>query len=232
MSDFGARLTQIRERMARAARRAGRGPDEITLLAVSKTFSVPAIEEAISCGVTRFGESRVQEAEAKVDALGGHISWDMIGHLQRNKVARALSLFGLIHSLDSLRLAERINRLAIEQGQVQDVLVEVNVTADAARTGVLPEQAEALVREAVAYPGLRVRGLMGMAPHSPDPEHARPHFVKLASLRERIAQAVPAASMEVLSMGMSGDFEVAIEEGASLIRVGSALFGRRNAGER
>lgn len=227
---FAARLAAVRDRIEAAARRAGRDPAEVTLLAVSKTFPVEAIREAVAAGVTCFGESRIQEALPKIEALGPGLTWHLVGHLQRNKAARAVGAFALIHSLDSLRLAERLEEIAARRGLVQEVLVEVNVAAERQKHGVAPEQAEALARAAGALPHLAVRGLMGMAPHATDPEAARPHFAALKALAARIAQnGHEGVTMDTLSMGMSGDFEVAVEEGATLVRVGSALFGAREA---
>jgi pyridoxal phosphate enzyme (YggS family) len=227
---FAARLADVRARIDAAARRAGREPAAVTLLAVSKTFPVEALQEAVAAGVTCFGESRVQEALPKIAALGPGVTWHLVGHLQRNKAARAVGAFTLIHSLDSVRLAERLEQAAAERGIVQDVLVEVNLAADPNKYGVPPAGAEALCRAAGAMPHLNVRGLMGMAPYDPDPEAARPHFAALTALADRIAQnGARGVTMEVRSMGMSGDFEVAVEEGATLVRVGTALFGAREA---
>jgi pyridoxal phosphate enzyme (YggS family) len=227
---FAARLADVRARIDAAARRAGRDPAGVTLLAVSKTFPLSSLREAVAAGVTCFGESRVQEALPKIAALGPGIAWHLVGHLQRNKAARAVGAFALIHSLDSLRLAERLEQEAAERGLVQDVLVEVNPAGDPHKYGVAPGDAEALCRAAGAMPHLNVRGLMGMAPYDPDPEKARPHFAALTALADGIAQKGPrGVTMEVRSMGMSGDFEVAVEEGATLVRVGSALFGAREA---
>lgn len=233
MGDFSDRLAGIRPRMADAAGRAGRNPDDITLLAVSKTFPANAVREAITCGLTAFGESRIQEALPKMEELGqladaGKLEWHLIGHLQKNKVARAVGAFDLIHSVDSLPLAERISRIAGEQGVVQPVLIEVNAAREPQKYGVMPEQAAATAQAVGALPHLQLRGLMGMAPYHPDPEHARPVFAELADLFHQIdREGYDGVEMDTLSMGMSGDFEVAIEEGATLVRVGSALFGER-----
>jgi len=227
---FAARLADVRGRIAAAARRAGRDPARVTLLPVSKTFPVAALREAVAAGVTCFGESRIQEALPKIAALGPGIAWHLVGHLQRNKAARAVGAFALIHSLDSPRLAERLEAVAAAQGVVQDVLIEVNIAADPDKHGVAPDEAGALARASGALPHLAVRGLMGMAPYDPDPQAARPHFAALKALAGRIAQkGYGGVTMETLSMGMSGDFEVAVEEGATLVRVGSALFGGREA---
>jgi pyridoxal phosphate enzyme (YggS family) len=227
---FAARLARIRARMEAAARRAGRDPESVTLLPVSKTFPVAAIREAVAAGLTCFGESRVQEALPKIEALGPGVTWHLIGHLQRNKAAHAVGAFALIHTLDSERLADRLERFAAERGVVQDVLVEVNIAREPQKSGVDPDGAEGLVRAAASHAHLRVRGLMGMAPYADDPEAGRPHFRALFRLFERMAQNGPkGVTMDTLSMGMSGDFEVAIEEGATLVRIGTALFGEREA---
>jgi pyridoxal phosphate enzyme (YggS family) len=227
---FAARLAAVRGRIAAACARAGRDPAGVTLLPVTKTVPVAALREAVAAGLNCFGESRIQEALPKMAALGPGIGWHLIGHLQRNKAARAVGAFTLIHSLDSARLAERLEHLAAPRGLVQAVLVEVNVAREAAKTGVVPEDAEDLVRVAATLKHLKVRGLMGMAPYAEDPEAARPYFRALKALADGIAQkGIGGVTMEVLSMGMSGDFEVAVEEGATLVRVGTALFGAREA---
>jgi PLP dependent protein len=227
---FAERLAHVRARIDAACRRAGRDPAAVTLVAVSKTFPVAAIREAVAAGVTTFGESRIQEALPKISALADvpGLAWHLVGHLQRNKAVKAVGPFALIHSVDTLALAERLDRLAAERGLVQEVLVEVNVAGEATKHGVAPEDAAALVGAAAALAHLRVRGLMGMAPYAADPEAARPHFRRLAALLREIAQNAPGGvTMDTLSMGMSDDFEVAIEEGATLVRIGTRLFGGR-----
>jgi pyridoxal phosphate enzyme (YggS family) len=231
MATFAERLAGIRARIDAACQRAGRDPAGVTLVAVSKTFPVAAIREAAGAGVTVFGESRIQEALPKMEAVADlpGLTWHLVGHLQRNKAAKAVGAFALIHSVDSAALAGRLDRLAGEQGIVQDVLIEVNVAGEATKHGAAPDDAPSLAAAAGALRHLRVRGLMGMAPHSDDPEAARPHFMRLAALARRIAQNPPeGVTMDTLSMGMSDDFEVAIEEGATLVRVGTALFGERD----
>lgn len=230
MPGFADRLARVRARIDAACGRAGRDPSAVTLLAVSKTFPLTALREAVDAGLTRFGESRVQEALPKMAAMGPGIAWDFVGHLQRNKAAKAVGAFGLIHSVDSADLGARLERLAAERDVVQDVLVEVNLGGEAAKHGVAPAEAAALVAQLALLPRLRVRGLMGMAPYATDPEAARPHFRRLAALAREIGQkAGGGVTMDTLSMGMSGDFEVAIEEGSTLVRIGTALFGGREA---
>ncbi len=228
MSSFAERLHSIRERIARAAERSERDEKEITLLSVSKTHPQNAIQEAVDAGITCFGESRVQEALTKIEAFGEEISWHFIGHLQKNKVKKAVGRFALIHAVDSLALAERIDRIAGEMGVVQPVLIEVNISREPQKHGVTPEQAEKVVTAASAFASLHVQGLMGMAPYNADPEAARPFFKELKAVFDQIAHAGhEGVTMMTLSTGMSGDFEVAIEEGATIVRVGSALFGAR-----
>ncbi|MDH5525918.1 MAG: YggS family pyridoxal phosphate-dependent enzyme [Nitrospirota bacterium] len=230
MSDFPERLAEIRARMEQSAERAGRAPGEVTLLAVSKTFPAEALRTAVNCGLTAFGESRLQEALPKMEALAdaGPLDWHLIGHLQKNKVARAVGAFTLIHSVDTLPLAERISRIAGEQGVIQPVLIEVNAAREPQKYGVLPDQAGPLCRAVGTLPHLRLMGLMGMTPYNQDPQAARPVFRDLARRFQQIArEGYDGVEMRILSMGMSGDFEVAIEEGATLVRVGSALFGER-----
>ena len=225
---FSTRLAAIHARIAEAAARAGRDPGAITLLAVSKTFPAERVREAVAQGIMLFGESRVQEALPKMDDVGPGAAWHLIGHLQKNKVAKAVGRFALIHSVDSIELARRMDRLAGEAGVRQPVLVQVNVSREAQKHGFPPERTAAVVAELSALPHLEIKGLMGMAPKGDGPESARPAFADLKALFDAIAQDAPkGVTMETLSMGMSGDFEIAIEEGATLVRVGGALFGER-----
>ncbi len=237
------RWEQVRERIARAARRAGRDPAEVTVVAVTKTVPPERIAEAYACGLRVFGENRVEEAEGKiphVQALlgaGAEIHWHMVGHLQRRKARRALALFEVIHSVDSVPLAEKLSRLAAEHEGSVRILLECNISGEATKYGFPLDRWEedARQREAffeavariLALPGLQVLGLMTMAPIAPDPEAVRPVFRRLRALREALAARFPQASWPHLSMGMTDDFEVAIEEGATMIRLGRALFGER-----
>ena len=222
-------LTEVRRRIAAAAARAGRDPAAVGLVAVTKDVPLDAVAAAVASGVTDIGENRYQEARSKIAALAGRpVRWHFIGHLQRNKVKYVVECFNIIHSLDSLELAVEIDRRAQATsgaGRVP-VLVEVNVGGEATKFGVAPEGAVELVLRAAALPGLDVQGLMTIAPQAGDPEAARLHFRRLRLL----AAAVPGAGGPVLrhlSMGMSDDFEVAVEEGATLVRVGRAIFGAR-----
>jgi pyridoxal phosphate enzyme (YggS family) len=235
-------VAAVRQRIAAAAKRAGRSQDAITLMAVTKTCSPESISEAWQAGVRVFGENRVQEFAEKVERLkqmlagegiaGGFQAnaWHMIGHLQTNKATTAASLFNAVDSVDSLRLAERLNDAAHKLSRTLDVLIEVNVGGESAKSGVAPgsPDLDAILRAAPRLQNLRIRGLMTVPPFTEDPDAARPHFRALHELRDRIAaQSLPSVMMETLSMGMSHDFEVAIEEGSTCVRVGTAIFGAR-----
>ena len=223
---------RVQEKIRTAAARAGRDPEEITLMAVSKTFPADRIHEAYQVGIRHFGENRVQEFAGKIERLRdlGDAQWHMIGHLQTNKAGKAAELFSTIDSVDSLKLAEKLNDSASKSGKKLAVLIEVNVGGEAAKSGTPPESPE-LERLLSAAPGLdhlEIRGLMTIPPFTEDPQNARPFFRKLRELRDQIAaRKFPGVRMEVLSMGMSHDFEVAIEEGSTCVRVGTAIFGDR-----
>jgi PLP dependent protein len=222
----------VRDRISAAGRRAGRRIDDITLMAVSKTQPPERIREAYRAGLRVFGENRVQEFAGKVDALRDlpDAEWHLIGHLQSNKVAKAVELFRSVDSIDSLKLAERLDSAAQKLAQKLEVLIEINVGGEAAKSGVAPGSAvlEELLVSAPRFEALAFRGLMTVPPFTDDPEDARPYFRGLRELRDAIAtRGLPAISMEQLSMGMSHDFEVAVEEGSSCVRVGTAVFGKR-----
>lgn len=219
-------VQRVRERIAAAAGRAGRRPDEIELLASTKGRSVAEIEEALAAGIRVIGENRVQEAAGKFPGLVGRVSMQMIGHLQRNKVREALGIFDLIHSVDSIRLAEEIEREAARAGRVVPVLVEVNVSGEERKCGVAPGGLPALLDAAARLEHVRVEGLMTMAPFSDDAEASRPFFRLLRELAAEAAKTErPRVAMRRLSMGMTQDFETAVEEGATIVRVGTAIFG-------
>lgn len=221
-------ISSIEERMARAALKAGREPGSVRLVAVSKTKPAAAIAEAYRCGQAVFGENYVQELVAKVAELPAEIHWHFIGTLQSNKVRQIAGLVDLIHSVDRISLAREIDRQWGALGKSCDILIQVNISREATKGGTSSEELFQLVREAAGLPHLRIRGLMTMPPFFDDPDAARPYFRALKELSVEIeAAAVPGVEMRELSMGMSGDFEVAIEEGATLVRVGSALFGER-----
>jgi pyridoxal phosphate enzyme (YggS family) len=216
-----ANLDRVRERVARAAERAGRRPGDVLLIGVSKTVDVDRIREAIVAGVPALGENRVQEAKAKVSVLGRAVPWHLIGHLQTNKVKDALETFDVIHSLDRLELAEALERRAAPVDRRVETFVEVNLAAEPAKSGVAPDGLAAMLERVAALPHLHVRGLMAIPPVG-TPEDARPMFRALRKLAE-------AHGLRELSMGMSADFEIAIEEGATAVRVGTAIFGVRPA---
>jgi pyridoxal phosphate enzyme (YggS family) len=221
-------LENIRARIAQAAGKAGRDPAEVTLIAVSKTVEVDAVRRAIAAGVTVFGESYLQEARAKIPQITAPVRWDFIGHLQRNKVRHAVGLFQMIHSVDSLSLARDINLAAGKRGEKARILVEVNVSGETTKSGIDPQGAGSLMQELIALPHLSVEGLMTMAPYSDDPEDARPFFRALKQLQDALNERPgPALNLKELSMGMSSDFEVAIEEGSTMVRIGTAIFGER-----
>jgi pyridoxal phosphate enzyme (YggS family) len=226
---LASRIAEVKERINSAARRSGRDPAGVTLVAVTKTFPAEVVREAISCGLDVFGENRVQEARAKIPLVGREgVSWHLVGHLQRNKVKYCFDLFDLIHSVDSLGLAEVIDSRAVAKARVMDVLLEVNVAGEEAKHGVMPEEALALAQAVGKLERLRVKGLMSMPPWITDPEENRGHFVALRQVAEEIARAgIEGVEMSELSMGMSSDFEVAIEEGATMVRIGTAIFGAR-----
>jgi PLP dependent protein len=225
-------VPQIRERIAAAARRAHRRPEEISLMAVTKTFPPERIREAYDAGLRLFGENRVQEFAGKTGALAdlSDADWHMIGHLQTNKAAKAAELFAAVDSVDSLRLAQKINASAQQLGKKLSVLIEINVGGEEAKTGIAPESSELdeILRAALGLEHLILRGLMTIPPFTEDPEGARPYFRRLREVRDQIAaKRLPAVQMDVLSMGMSHDFEVAIEEGSTCVRLGTAIFGER-----
>src|SRR5579863_6751690 len=226
-------LAEVRERIATAAHRAGRQAGEIALMAVSKTFPAERIREAYDAGVRLFGENRVQEFASKVDSLRDlrDAEFHLIGHLQSNKAAKAVELFAAVDSVDSLRLAQKLNASAQQFAKKLKVLIEINVGGEAAKSGVAPDsrELEELLSAAPELEQLEFRGLMTIPPFTDDLQEARPYFRKLLDLRDQIARRLPAADMRKLSMGMSHDFEVAIEEGATCVRVGTAIFGERSS---
>lgn len=222
--ELNHRLALVRQRIQRACERSRREPSSVTLVCVTKTVPVDVIEQVLALGITDLGENRVQEAKQKREAVIGNrpsVTWHLIGHLQRNKAKVAVELFDMIHSVDSIELAQELDRHAV---QPREVLIQVNVSGETTKFGCRPEEAGALAQQILRASHLRLAGLMTMAPFSDDPESARPVFRRLRELRDRLALSVPLR----LSMGMSQDFEVAIEEGADLVRVGTAIFGARS----
>ncbi|MGH9699573.1 MAG: YggS family pyridoxal phosphate-dependent enzyme [Candidatus Acidiferrales bacterium] len=227
ISAIAANLERARERIHAACACAGRRTDEITLIAVSKTFPAESIRAAYAAGLRVFGENRVQESETKSAALADlDADWHLIGHLQSNKARRAAQLFSHIDSIDSAALASKLDAVAAEFGKRMPVLIEVQLGGEAAKSGVPPEQLHALADHIAALAHLQLRGLMCVPPFFEDPQGVRPYFAKLRALRDNLA-ARRNIALPALSMGMSHDFEVAIEEGATEIRIGSALFGAR-----
>ena len=223
-------LDRIRERIEAAARRAGRDPGAVRLVAVSKTVGAEKIREAVEAGAQVLGENYLQEAQKKIEVLGPGISWHFIGHLQKNKAKYAVRLFDLIHSVDSLALAEELDRAAEKNGRVQQILLQADLSGEATKFGAGEAEILQIAERIQGLKNVSVKGLMTMPPFSDDPEDSRPYFRKLRSLRDRLARMkIPGISQEDLSMGMSGDFEVAIEEGATLVRIGTAVFGPRPA---
>lgn len=223
-------LSNIHKRICHAAMRAGRDPSEVKLLAVTKTIGPDIIKEAIEHGVRLIGENRVQEAKEKIEILKGQISdsvqWHMIGHLQKNKVRAAVGLFDMIQSVDSPELARRMDRIASEMGKLQPVLVQVKLSEEETKHGVETDRVFELLEEVMELENLQLQGLMTIPPFFDDPEETRPYFRRLREIKEE-AEA-RGFSLPELSMGMTGDFEVAIEEGSTMVRIGTAIFGRRH----
>ncbi|MGE0128586.1 MAG: YggS family pyridoxal phosphate-dependent enzyme [Blastocatellales bacterium] len=228
-----ARLEEINRRIAAACGRAGRQVSEVTLVAVSKTVPVERIREAIEVGVRTLGENRIQEAAAKIPELSAisadhNVQWHLIGHLQSNKARRAVELFDAVHSVESFKLAERLDSIAGETGKRLPVFIEVNLGGEESKAGVAPDEVLPFCEQISKFANLELKGLMAVPPFFDDPEDARPFFQRLRRMRDHAKQAgVVSEQFNDLSMGMSNDFEVAIEEGATFIRVGTALFGAR-----
>jgi PLP dependent protein len=219
-------LAAVRNAIAAACRKVGRAPEEVRLVAVSKTVDVESIRAAMVAGQDIFGENYLQEARDKIAVLGREISWHLVGHLQSKKSKAAVELFDLIHAVDRLKLAQTLDAAAASLGKVQDMLIQVNQAGEDTKSGVTPEAVSDLVQKVARLPHLRVCGLMTMPPWFPDPEAARPYFRDLRQLRDQL-QDLTGLPLPELSMGMSGDFGVAVEEGATLVRVGTAIFGGR-----
>lgn len=232
---LGMRLAEVRERMAQAARRAGREPKEVTLIAVSKTHPVEVLQQAVAAGALDFGENRVQEAEEKIEQIGRTPArWHLIGHLQANKARRAVKLFDVIQTVDSVALVERLERLCVEeQRESLDVLIQVDLAGETTKAGAPEADLPRLVEAFGACAHLRLQGLMTLPPFAEEAERTRPFFRRLRELRDEFREAFAPRAVESargqLSMGMSHDYEVAIEEGATMVRVGTAIFGARPA---
>ena len=223
-------LQSVKERITRAARSVGRSPEDVTLVAVTKTFPVETISRAVAAGLWQFGENRVQEAEPKITSLRGtsKIEWHLVGHLQSNKARRAAELFDVIHSLDSIKLAQKLSLAAQDFRKTIPVLVQVDLGQEETKFGAEPSQAREIVAAVSALAGLRLDGLMTIPPLFEDPEQTRRYFAELRDLRDSLESEQPGClGQKHLSMGMSHDFEIAIQEGATLIRIGTAIFGAR-----
>lgn len=221
-------LGQVHENIKQACQNAGRSVEDVTLIAVSKTKPVSALMEAYNCGCREFGENKVQELVEKYEAMPSDIRWHMIGHLQRNKVKYIVDKVALIHSVDSLRLAEEISREAVKKKVEVSILIEINAAGEDTKFGVSPEEALPLIKDIAVLPGIHIKGLMTIAPYVENPEENRQYFELLRQLAVDISSKnIDNISMNVLSMGMTGDYMVAIEEGASYVRVGTGIFGER-----
>jgi pyridoxal phosphate enzyme (YggS family) len=231
LDDIGGNLAAVRARIERAARAAARDPGDIRLIAVSKTFGLDRVRAAAAHGQLDFGENRVQEALQKVEASAElRVRWHLIGHLQSNKARRAAAGFATIHSVDSLELARRLDDAAADLGRRPEILVQVDLAGEATKHGAPPDEARRIVEAALECRAVRLTGLMLLPPWLEDPERVRPYFKRLREFRdELVASGIDPGALRELSMGMSHDFDVAIEEGATMVRVGTAIFGRRTA---
>jgi pyridoxal phosphate enzyme (YggS family) len=224
--DLAANIRKVKERMEAACQRAGRATDSVTLLAVTKGQPPEAVSEAAALGLTLFGENKVQEAKAKIPLCPGRLRWHMIGHLQSNKCRDAVGLFEMVQSVDGLDLAQALNQKAEQASKILPVLLEVNLAGEATKFGYRPERLLSDLNQLNGLRRLEIHGLMTIPPWAPDPEKVRPMFRQLRELKSQCEQIL-GAPLAHLSMGMSGDFEVAIEEGATMVRIGTALFGQR-----
>ena len=224
-------LETVESNICRACSKSKRNREEVTLIAVSKTKPVEDLKEAYACGIRYFGENKVQEIMDKYPQMPADVKWHMIGHLQTNKVKYIVDKVYLIHSVDSLKLAQEISRQAEKKNIVVSVLIEVNVAGEETKFGIAPEEAETIIRDMAALPGILIRGLMTIAPYTDNPEDNRQYFTRLKQLSVDIAEKnIDNVNMDVLSMGMTGDYAVAIEEGAAFVRIGTGIFGERESG--
>lgn len=222
-------LNNVHQRIRNTCQKTGRDVIEIILIAVSKTIPVETIKLAVACGIKHIGENRVQEAQDKFRELNKIATWHLVGHLQTNKVKTALQIFDFIHSIDSYHLAQEISKRALQLGRTIDCLVEVNTSGEATKFGVSPKETVGLIKKIAPLPAVQLKGLMTIGAFLPDPEDVRPCFKLLKNLKEEVQNAgVDNVEMKFLSMGMTNDFEIAIEEGANMIRVGRAIFGERH----
>lgn len=225
---IAANINSIRQRITAAAVRCQRQPDSIKLLAVTKTVSPAHVEEAIAAGITAFGENYVQEAKEKITAIDKRVEWHMIGHLQTNKVRYVVNLFDYIHSVDRMELAQEINKRAGLTGRKMNILIEINISGEDTKSGVPAVYAIELIKTISSMKNISVKGLMTMPPYSDNPENSRPYFVELRNFQDKVIhEGIEGIQMNELSMGMTDDFEIAIEEGATIVRIGRAIFGAR-----
>lgn len=228
MSEITQNIDEIDARIAKAAERSGRKKEDILLLAVTKTIDIPKIKEAVNHGLTQLGENKVQEILDKYDTLGSDVKWHLIGHLQTNKVKYIIDKVDLIHSVDSIKLAQEINKRAEQKNMVMNILIEVNIAEEESKFGVKPEEVENLIAEISQMKNICVKGLMTVAPFVENSEENRNCFSQMRQLLVDInAKNMNNVNMDVLSMGMTGDYEVAIEEGATIVRIGTGIFGKR-----
>lgn len=232
MEDYGyisENIENIRKNIDAACKRSGRDPKDVLLLAVSKTVNVDRIKVAVDCGLNSLGENRVQEIMEKYEPMGENVKWHLIGHLQTNKVKYIIDKVELIHSVESIKLAEEINKQAKKHNLVMDVLVEVNMADEESKFGVKPKETESFIRELALMDNIRVRGLMTVAPNVENGEENRVYFRNMKQLLVDInAKNINNINMDILSMGMTGDYETAVEEGATIVRVGTGIFGKRD----
>lgn len=231
MSSIAGNLDLVREQIAQAAAKSRRSADDVELVAISKTHDAEKVREAIEAGQTLFGESRVQEARVKIPELPSNVRWHFVGHLQKNKIRHALPLFELIHSVDSLALAQDVNRIAEEDGLHPRVLLEVNVAGEGSKFGFQPDKLRAEMESLLALPRLSILGLMTIPPIAEEADESRKYFVQLRDLRDSL-QTEFHVDLAQLSMGMTQDYAIAVEEGATLVRVGTAIFGERSKPKR
>lgn len=230
MSETSSKVKQVRQRIQQAAETCRRDPDSVKLVAVSKTKPAEAVSDAFAAGCRVFGENYIQEARKKAEVLEDlDISWHFIGHLQSNKAKYAVRIFDLIHSVDSLKLAREIDKQSLKIGKIQSILIQVNIGEEDSKSGIREEEAIALAKDISLLKNIQVRGLMTIPPFYNEPESVRPFFKAMRNLSEQLDQlAIPGIAMQELSMGMTGDFEAAIEEGATIVRIGTAIFGSRS----
>ncbi|MDP3730835.1 MAG: YggS family pyridoxal phosphate-dependent enzyme [Candidatus Omnitrophota bacterium] len=223
MAMIAENLKDVTQRISRSCEKSGRSPDDVKLICVTKEAELSQIEEALASGVRNIGENRVQDALVKHNAIGGRAIWHLIGHLQTNKVKDAVRIFSLIHSVDSVRLAKEIDAQAKRIDKVQEILIQVNTSGEESKFGVAPDETLKLFKEVRLYPDISISGLMTIAPEVDDPEKARPCFRKLRELRDEL-NSILNTQYSILSMGMTNDFEVAVEEGSTMVRIGRAIF--------